>query len=124
MTDQLQLSPDGTLLKYKSNYTKDDVKSILKRYDLRGLSINTYLKENKLKDLSFLKGYDFLCELSVTSLDDHRFDFLNSLKNLRSLSIAGSGTQALDFGALEKLESLTLAWRKGLIRGWSLVKIY
>jgi hypothetical protein len=112
--DKIELSPDGELLVYKKGYTESFVQETMRKRNLRGLRIFAVLEEDKLEDLDFLKNYPFLQALDITSGTDYHFDFLNFLTELRELSINVQGESKIDLGRLEKLESLSINWRRNI----------
>ena len=79
MDTEIEISPYGSLLVYKKEYSAKDVSTIIKEHKLRGLRIFAQLKDDRLYNLDFLRDFSFLEVLDITSIDDYSFDFLNKL---------------------------------------------
>jgi Leucine-rich repeat (LRR) protein len=75
------------------------------------------LKENKLEDLEFLREFDFIKYLALTTeLQD--FNFLNSLIHLKWLSLGQNSPKIeINFSKNKGLEYLQLEWKKNKIIG-------
>lgn len=117
MRKEIEISPYGSLLVYKREYTIEDVRSIIEEKKLKGLRIFAQLKDDRIPNLDFLGKYTFLEGLDITSVDDSSFIFLNNLVNLKSLTINVIGRNTIDLSHQANLENLTIQWRKGKIIG-------
>lgn len=117
MNNEIEISPNGSLLVYKKEYSAKDVLSIIQRDNLRGLRIFAQLKDDRLSDLDFLSEYTFLEALDITSVDDSNFSFLNKLENLKDLTVNVPGQNIIDLSKQTELETLTIQWRKNKILG-------
>ncbi|RAV97598.1 hypothetical protein [Pseudochryseolinea flava] len=117
MNNGIEISPYGSLLVYKKGYTAEEVLSIIRQHNLRGLRIFAQLKDDRLPDLDFLSEYNFLEALDITSVDDSSFSFLDKLGNLKHLTVNCPGQNIIDLSKQTELETLTLHWRKGKIFG-------
>lgn len=117
MNTQIEISPYGSLLVYRKDYSVSDVSSIIKEHKLRGLRIFAQLKDDRLPNLDFLSDYSFLEVLDITSVDDGSFSFLNKLENLKELTINVTGDNIIDLSNQTNLESLSIQWRKGKVLG-------
>jgi hypothetical protein len=115
MENNIEISPFGNNLMFKSGYTKDFVFTTLKERHLDGIKINT--RWENLVDLSFLSDYQFLESLDIVGVRDFDFSFLLSLKKLKKLSISIAGNNEIDLSNQTNLESLSIQWRKGKILG-------
>lgn len=115
MESNIEISPFGNNLMFKSGYNKDFVFTILQERNLDGIKINT--RWENITDLSFLSEYEFLESLDVVGVGDFNFSFLISLKKLKKLSISIEGNNVIDLSNQTNLESLSLHWRKGKILG-------
>lgn len=113
--DNIEIAPFDNLLVYKKGYTAEFVSKIIKERNLGGLRIFAVLKEDRLENLNFLKGYSFLEKLDVTSALDYDFGFLQELTRLKKLSISTEGSNVINIGDLVNLEYLTVKWRKEII---------
>jgi Leucine-rich repeat (LRR) protein len=105
------------LLVFKKGYSPELVRSLIEERQLRGLRIFAHLKENRLDSLDFLNEYSFLEVLDLASVDDYDFKFLESLKNLKELTISIEGKNTIDLSHLTNLQRLNLQWRKAKITG-------
>lgn len=109
--EELKISHNN-LLVYKQGYTSEEVYNTITNKKLNGLRIFAELKNDRLDDISFLKQYTFLKQLDITSANDFDFTFLNKLVNLKKLSINVEGNNEIDLSNLNKLEYLSIQWRK------------
>lgn len=117
MNKEIKISPYGSLLVYRKEYSVNDVKSIINENKLCGLRVFAHLKDDRLPNLEFLNHYTFLNDLNISTVDDFSFSFLNSLSGLKKLTISTIGDNAIDLSNQINLESLTIQWRKGKILG-------
>lgn len=113
--DDIEIAPFDNLLVYKKGYTPEFVFKIISAKKLGGLRIFSILKMDRLDTIDFLRDYDFIEKLDVTSISDFDFSFLNRLTNLKKLSINVEGNNKIDLSNLEKIESLSIKWRKGIV---------
>jgi hypothetical protein len=74
MQDNVEISPFGNNLIFKSGYTKEFVYAILKERHLDGIKINT--RWENIIDFSFLSEYHFLESLDIVGASDFDFSFL------------------------------------------------
>jgi hypothetical protein len=112
--DKVEIAPFDNLLVYKKGYTPGFVRALISEKKLGGLRIFSILKDQKLETIDFLNEYDFLEKLDITSNSDFNFSFLNSLVNLKKLSINVEGSMKIDLGGIKKLEHLSIKWRKNI----------
>ncbi len=117
MRRNIEISPHGSLLVFKKDYTAELTHSIIQEHNLRGLRIFAQLKEDRISDLDFLQDYTFLKALDISSVDDYDFSFLSKFKNLEELTINVEGKAPIDLKSQTNLENLTIRWRKGKILG-------
>lgn len=117
MNTEIEISPYGSLLVYRKEYSLNDVKTIIKEHKLRGLRIFAQLKNDRLPNLDFLSDYSFLEVLDITSVDDSSFNFLHKLEKLKELTISVPGDNIIDLSYQTNLESLIIEWRKNKILG-------
>jgi Leucine-rich repeat (LRR) protein len=117
MNREIEIAPYAPLLIYKQGYTLEFVRSIIQERNLEGLRIFAHLKDDRLKDLDFLKEYTFLNRLDIASVDDYDFSFLLLLKGLKRLSINIEGKNRIDLSDQINLENLAIEWRNGKIFG-------
>jgi hypothetical protein len=115
MQDNVEISPFGNNLIFKSGYTKEFVYAILKERHLDGIKINT--RWENIIDFSFLSEYHFLESLDIVGASDFDFSFLFYLKKLKRLSISLAGNNIIDLSNQTNLESLSIQWRKGKVLG-------
>jgi hypothetical protein len=83
--NKIEISPYRNLLVYQKGYTPDFVLETITDKKLKGLRIFAQLKEQRLKSIDFLKEFDFLESLDITSVDDFDFSSLKELKNFDAL---------------------------------------
>lgn len=110
----IEIAPFDNLLVYKKGYTPELVHKIIADKKLGGLRIFSILKDDKLETIDFLQDYNFLEKLDVTSSSDFDFTFLSNLVNLKKLSINVEGNKPIDLSNLDKLEYLSVKWRKSI----------
>jgi hypothetical protein len=115
MSNGIEISPIGNLLLYKRGYSPEFVKSVLDKFRLKGLKVNS--RSEKLVSLEFLTDFVYLRSLEIVGQGDFSFGFLNSLRRLERLSIGADGKTPIEFSNLIRLEDLTLLWRKDRIHG-------
>lgn len=114
---EIKISPYGSLLVYKKEYSSDFVRTTIQKKNLKGLRIFAQLKEDKLESLGFLGEHTFLEALDITTVDDFDFSFLSELKGLKELTISTVGENKIDLSSQINLEELAIHWRKGGILG-------
>jgi hypothetical protein len=114
MARDVEISPFGSLLVFKTGYTPEFVLNTIKELNLKGLRIFAHLKEDRLANLDFIKDYTFLETLDISSVDDYDFTFLLALYQLKDLTIVCEGNNAIQLSSQINLESLTLKWRKAI----------
>lgn len=114
MTEDIKISRDGSLLVYKKGYTPAFVAETIRNRNLRGMRIFAHLREDRLQTVDFLREYDFLEALDITSLDDFDFACLSALPQLKELSIDVRGKNTIDLHNLTNLQSLSITWRKAI----------
>lgn len=112
-----EISPTGNLLVYKKEYSKEFIESTIRKEKLNGLRIFAHLKEDRLDSFDFLSEFTFLESLSIASLDDADFSFLNNLDKLKGLSLYLQGNNIIDLTSLTHLQKLSIQWRKGRVKG-------
>lgn len=117
MKNNIEISPYGSLLVYKKDYSAKDVLSLIREHNLRGLRIFAVLKNERLQAVDFLKGFQFLEALDITSVNDFNFSFLSNLFELKDLTINVTGENTLDLSNQINLEELSLQWRSGKVIG-------
>ena len=105
----------GKLLVYKKGYSAQFVYETIKKNNLDGLRIFAHLSEDRLESFDFLNEYTFLTHLSIDSMDDHDWDFLHGLTNLKYLGVGTWGDKLIDISKLINLENLSVIWRKKII---------
>jgi len=110
----IEIAPFDNLLVYKKGYTPELVHKIIADKKLGGLRIFSILKDDKLETIDFLQDYNFLEKLDVTSSSDFDFSFLSNLVNLKKLSINVEGNKPINLSNLDKLEYLSVKWRKSI----------
>jgi len=113
----IKITPYGSLLVFKKGYTPEFVKTTISNHKLNGLRISVTFDDELLGNLDFLREYDFLEALSISSKEDYDYGFLSSLKNLKTLSFNVFGKNKIDLSALAKLEKLVLEWDNNIISG-------
>lgn len=111
---KIEIAPFDKLLVFKKGYTPEFVSEIIAKKKLGGLRIFSILQEDRLDTIDFLKDYDFLKGLDITSTRDFDFSFLHKLTKLKKLSIDLEGNNVIDLSALKNLEELSLHWRKNI----------
>lgn len=105
----IEISEKGNLLMYNKKYSPNFIKKVIEERKLKGLMIFDHLEP--LKDINFLNDCSFLKELNISTLHEHKFDFLEKLKELSRLSINTWGENLVDLSHQLNLESLTIEWR-------------
>lgn len=115
MDNNIEISPFGNNLIFKSGYDKNFVFSVLSEKCLDGIRVNT--RWENINNLGFLSEYDFLESLDIVGIGDFDFSFLSSLKKIKRLSISLVGDNIIDLSNQANLESLSIQWRKGKILG-------
>lgn len=110
----IEIAPFDNLLVYKKGYNPELVRKIIVDNKLGGLRIFSILKDDKLETIDFLQDYNFLEKLDITSSVDFNFDFLNSLVNLKKLSLNVEGNNTINLSNLKSLEYLSIKWRKDI----------
>ncbi len=113
--DNVEIAPFDNLLVYKKEYTPEIVRQIITEKKLGGLRVFSILKEDRITDIDFLREYEFLERLDITSSRDYSFDFLEKLVNLRKLSINVDGKNKIDVSHLSQLEHLSVKWRNKIV---------
>lgn len=121
--DNYEIAPYANLLVYKKGITFKEAKAIIKDKKLEGLRIFAHLKDDRLDSLDFLKDYSFLERLDIASVVDYNFEFLESLSQLKSLSIDIEGTNEINLSHLYNLKSLTINGNHPLIGFEDLLKL-
>jgi hypothetical protein len=109
--EDIEISPYGSLLVYKKNYTSEFIERNIKDKNLRGLRIFALLQDQKLGNINFLEKLDFLEHLDITSLENYNLSVLKYLKNLKSLSLNIPKNISINLTTLKSLNSLTINWR-------------
>ncbi|MDT3739834.1 MAG: hypothetical protein RO257_10090 [Candidatus Kapabacteria bacterium] len=114
---EITIAPYAPLLNYKKWYTPEFVEETINKMNLKGMRIFAHLKDQKLESLDFLKEYTFLKELHISCIDEHDYNFLKYLSNLKGLRIDQSITEknTIDLRNLVNLEYLHIYWRKKII---------
>ena len=85
-----KLASYAKLIVYQKDYQSDFVRNIIKNDNLEGLRIFAHLPSERLESLDFLQEYSFLERLDISTVieNDFNYDFLNSLRNLKHLSLS------------------------------------
>jgi hypothetical protein len=115
--ENIKISHYGNLLEYQDNYSPEQIKNLIERYNLNGLRIFSHLSDEMLEDINFLADCPFLETLGISTRQDYNLDFLKNLKNLKGLNISVSldnPKQLIDLSEQKRLESFSIQWRKNI----------
>ncbi|MFL5738724.1 MAG: hypothetical protein ACJ75B_00795 [Flavisolibacter sp.] len=105
---------EGSMLVFKKSYSIEFIKETLKRKSLKGLRIFSLLQDELLGSIDFLKEFDFLEELDVTTREVYDFSCLKYLNGLKALSLNVPEKTRINLTSQVNLLSLTYNWNKNI----------
>src|SRR5450631_4467603 len=107
----IRIAPYAPLLEYKKDYSPEFVREMIQKHQLKGMRIFAHLSDERMPSYEFLRHFTFLEALHISTADDPDYSFLESLGQLKELSVS-AGTKSIDLSHSAQLETLWIEWGK------------
>nr|WP_298924927.1 hypothetical protein [uncultured Allomuricauda sp.] len=106
--DNFSVIESRNLLEYDKNLTVNQIRNILIKNDLDGLSFDIQFKDEVIPNINFLKELDFIKGLQITTIYEYDLNVINELKQLEFLRIYDPTDSVLDISNLSNLREFSL----------------